>query len=79
MTDPLHQFIHQVQEEAPFILEDRRVELDTLSDLIHQQLEVKGSAELLFVWRQQVVYGHLCMCIFQLVFNLDAEISFELF
>lgn len=49
MIDPLHNFIHQVQEEATFILEDRRVELDTLSDLIHQQLEVKGSAELLFV------------------------------
>ncbi len=49
MIEPLHKFIQQVQEETPFILEDRKAALDTLSDLIHQQIKVKGSAELLFV------------------------------
>ena len=49
MTEPLQAFIHQVQEEAPFILEERRAALETLSDLIHQQRDIKGSAELLFV------------------------------
>jgi arsenate reductase len=49
MTEPLQAFILQVQEEAPFILEERRAALETLSDLIHQQRAFKGSAELLFV------------------------------
>lgn len=49
MIEPLQAFIQQVQEETPFILEERRSELETLSDLIHQQRAVKGSSELLFV------------------------------